>query len=79
MSDSRLWINATNRFGEEAVSSSEAHAEQGWTRKDVYIRDLSDSLIVGYYRGRDLMYVARLRNGFVPASRQSRFPNDAVR
>lgn len=25
-----------------------------------------DSLIVGYYRGEDLVYVARVRNGFVP-------------
>ena len=29
-----------------------------------------DSLIVGYYQGKDLMYVARIRNGFVPASRR---------
>jgi len=29
-----------------------------------------DSLIVGYYRGRNLVYVARVRNGFVPASRR---------
>jgi ATP-dependent DNA ligase len=28
-----------------------------------------DSLIVGYYRGNNLMYVARVRNGFVPTSR----------
>lgn len=32
-----------------------------------------DSLIVGYYRGRDLVYVARVRNGFVPASRREVF------
>src|SRR5882762_191863 len=32
-----------------------------------------DSLIVGYYRGNDLMYVARVRNGFVPASRRQLF------
>jgi ATP-dependent DNA ligase len=32
-----------------------------------------DSIIVGYYRGKDLMYVARTRNGFVPASRRSLF------
>lgn len=32
-----------------------------------------DSLIVGYYQGRDLMYVARVRNGFVPASRRHVF------
>jgi hypothetical protein len=29
-----------------------------------------DSLIVGYYEGKNLMYVARTRNGFVPASRR---------
>jgi len=29
-----------------------------------------DSLIVGYYEGDKLMYVARTRNGFVPASRR---------
>ncbi len=32
-----------------------------------------DSLIVGYYRGKDLVYVARIRNGFVPASRRQVF------
>src|SRR5229473_5458645 len=32
-----------------------------------------DSLIVGYYRGEDLIYVARVRNGFVPASRRQVF------
>lgn len=32
-----------------------------------------DSIIVGYYRGKDLIYVARLRNGFVPASRRHLF------
>jgi ATP-dependent DNA ligase len=28
-----------------------------------------DSIVVGYYRGNDLIYVVRVRNGFVPASR----------
>ena len=32
-----------------------------------------DSLIVGYYQGKDLRYVARVRNGFVPASRRRVF------
>jgi bifunctional non-homologous end joining protein LigD len=32
-----------------------------------------DSLIVGYYDGDKLMYVARTLNGFVPASRQQVF------
>jgi DNA ligase D-like protein (predicted ligase) len=32
-----------------------------------------DSLIVGYYRGKDLVYVARVRAGFVPATRRKVF------
>src|SRR5437016_8008961 len=32
-----------------------------------------DSIIVGYYVGKNLMYVARTRNGFVPASRRQVF------
>ena len=32
-----------------------------------------DSIIVGYYKGDDLIYVARVRNGFVPASRRQVF------
>ena len=32
-----------------------------------------DSLIMGYYRGTDLVYVARVRNGFVVASRLASF------
>jgi ATP dependent DNA ligase C terminal region len=32
-----------------------------------------DSLIVGYYHGEDLIYVARVRNGFVQASRPDVF------
>jgi bifunctional non-homologous end joining protein LigD len=32
-----------------------------------------DSLIVGYYDGDELIYVARTRNGFVPASRRQVF------
>jgi bifunctional non-homologous end joining protein LigD len=29
-----------------------------------------DAIAVGYYRGDNLIYVARVRNGFVPASRR---------
>jgi len=32
-----------------------------------------ESLFVGYYRGKDLVYVARVRNGLVPASRRQVF------
>ena len=30
-----------------------------------------DSIMIGYYRGKDLYYVARVRNGFVPAIRRT--------
>jgi len=32
-----------------------------------------DSIIVGYYKGDDLIYVARVRAGFVPATRRQVF------
>jgi DNA ligase D-like protein (predicted ligase) len=32
-----------------------------------------DAIVVGYYRRADLIYVARVRNGFVPASRREMF------
>src|SRR5215469_12932808 len=32
-----------------------------------------DSIIVGYYRGSELVYIARVRNGFVPATRRQVF------
>ena len=32
-----------------------------------------DVIVVGYYRGEDLIYVARVRSGFVPASRRQVF------
>src|SRR5215469_4490359 len=32
-----------------------------------------DSIIVGYYRGEELIYIARVRNGFVPATRRQVF------
>jgi ATP-dependent DNA ligase len=32
-----------------------------------------DSIVVGYYRGKELVYVARVRNGFVPTSRRQVF------
>jgi len=32
-----------------------------------------DAIVVGYYRGENLIYVARIRNGFVPASRRQIF------
>jgi bifunctional non-homologous end joining protein LigD len=32
-----------------------------------------DAIVVGYCQGKDLLYVARVRNGFVPASRRQIF------
>jgi bifunctional non-homologous end joining protein LigD len=32
-----------------------------------------DSILVGYYEGKNLLYAARVRNGFVPATRQALF------
>ena len=32
-----------------------------------------DSIIIGYYEGEKLIYVARMRNGFTPASRSEVF------
>jgi bifunctional non-homologous end joining protein LigD len=32
-----------------------------------------DSLVVGIYRGKDLHYVARVRAGFIPATRQKAY------
>jgi DNA ligase D-like protein (predicted ligase) len=32
-----------------------------------------DSIVVGYYRGKELFYIARVRNGFVPARRRQVF------
>ena len=32
-----------------------------------------DSILVGYYEGRDLMYAVRIRNGFAAASRRTVF------
>ena len=32
-----------------------------------------DSIVVVHYRGKELVYVARVRNGFVPASRRQMF------
>ena len=34
-----------------------------------------DSIVVGYCKGDELIYVARVRNGFVPASRRQVFGN----
>jgi DNA ligase D-like protein (predicted ligase) len=56
------WIKYRVNRGQELVIG-------GYTRGSHGI----DSIVVGYYRGNDLTYVARVRNGFVPASRRQVF------
>ena len=59
---SGLWIKYRVNFGQEFVIGGYLSGPHGF-----------DSLIVGYYRGKDLVYVARVRNGFVPALRRQVF------
>jgi DNA ligase D-like protein (predicted ligase) len=56
------WIKCRVNRGQELVIGGYIPGPHGF-----------DSLIVGYYRGKDLIYVARVRNGFVPASRRQVF------
>ena len=56
------WVKYRLNSGQELVIGGYVPGAQGL-----------DSLIVGYYRGKDLIYVARVRNGFVPASRHEVF------
>jgi bifunctional non-homologous end joining protein LigD len=55
---SGAWVKCRANRGQELVIGGYIPGPHGF-----------DSLIVGYYRGNDLIYVARVRNGFVPASR----------
>jgi bifunctional non-homologous end joining protein LigD len=59
---SGAWVKCRANRGQELVIGGYIPGPHGF-----------DSLIVGYYRGKDLMYVARVRNGFVPASRRQVF------
>ena len=59
---SGAWVKCRVNRGQELVIGGYIPGPHGF-----------DSLIVGYYQGKDLMYVARVRNGFVPASRRQVF------
>jgi DNA ligase D-like protein (predicted ligase) len=59
---SGAWIKYRVNLGQEFVIGGYFPGPHGF-----------DSLIVGYYDGGKLMYVARTRNGFVPASRRQVF------
>src|SRR5882757_2470117 len=56
------WVKCRVNRGQELVIGGYIPGPHGF-----------DSLIVGYYRGKDLVYVARVRNGFVPALRRQVF------
>src|SRR6201997_335596 len=59
---SGAWVKCRANRGQELVIGGYIPGPHGF-----------DSLIVGYYQAKDLMYVARVRNGFVPASRRQVF------
>jgi DNA ligase D-like protein (predicted ligase) len=59
---SGAWIKYRLNLGQEFVVGGYTPGPHGL-----------DSIIVGYYRGKELIYVARTRNGFVPASRRRVF------
>jgi DNA ligase D-like protein (predicted ligase) len=59
---SGAWIKHRVNLGQEFVIGGYTPGPRGL-----------DSIIVGYYRGNELIYVARTRNGFVPASRRRVF------
>ena len=59
---SGAWIKCRVNRGQEFVIGGYFPGPHGF-----------DSLIVGYYDGGKLIYVARTRNGFVPASRRQVF------
>jgi ATP-dependent DNA ligase len=58
---SGLWSKYRVNFGQEFIIG-------GYTPGNPF-----DALIVGFYRGKDLMFAGRVRAGFVPASRREVF------
>jgi ATP-dependent DNA ligase len=59
---SGLWTKTRINLGQEFVVGGYTPGTQGF-----------GALIVGYYRGKDLMFAARVRAGFVPATRREVF------
>jgi len=59
---SGAWIKHRVNLGQEFVTGGSTPGPHGL-----------DAIIVGYYRDEKLVYVARTRNGFVPASRRRVF------
>jgi DNA ligase D-like protein (predicted ligase) len=59
---SGAWSKHRINLGQEFVVGGYTPGTQGF-----------DALIIGFYRGKDLIYAARVRAGFVPATRQAVF------
>jgi DNA ligase D-like protein (predicted ligase) len=59
---SGAWTKTRINLGQEFVIGGYTPGTQGF-----------DALIVGFYRGKDLMFAARVRAGFVPATRREVF------
>ena len=57
-----LWTKHRLNLGQEFVIGGYTRGTHGF-----------DALIVGFYRGKDLLYAARVRAGFVPATRRTVF------
>ena len=59
---SGAWVKMRVNRGQELVIGGYVPAPKNF-----------DSIVVGYYEGKQLLYVARVRNGFTPASREALF------
>ena len=59
---SGAWVKMRVNRGQELVIGGYVPASNNF-----------DSIVVGYYEGQQLIYVARIRNGFTPASRATLF------
>ena len=59
---SGLWVKRRINAGQEFVIGGFIPSELG-----------VDSLVIGFYRGKDLIYAGRVRAGFVPATRRAVF------
>jgi ATP-dependent DNA ligase len=59
---SGAWIKMRVNRGQELIIGGYVPAPKNF-----------DSIVVGYYEDKQLIYVARVRNGFTPASREALF------
>jgi len=64
--------NSLKDAGKRTGQGSNARriADRSWSSAGIPGLDGFDSLMVGYYRGKDSTYGARVRNGFVPTLRR---------